>query len=146
MNDTIIKFIDKQTVATICCIDERGEAYCFSCFYAFNHNDGLLYFKSSSNAHHSSLLEKKGTLAGTILPDRLRHLVVQGVQFQGSILDPNDPLCSHASMYYLKKFPFAMAIPGQIYILKLSNIKMTDSSKGFGKKILWQREETTIPA
>jgi uncharacterized protein len=144
MNESIIKFIEKQTVATICCVDEQSEPYCFSCFYAINSEKGLLYFKSSSTAHHSFLLEKKAVIAGTILPDRLRPLLVQGIQFQGEIVSSDDPLCNGASMTYLKKFPFALAMPGEVYTLQLTHIKMTDSSKGFGKKILWQREEAVV--
>ena len=144
MNESIIKFIEKQTVATICCVDEQGDPYCFSCFYAFNNEKGLIYFKSSSNAHHSFLLEKKAVIAGTILPDRLRPLVVQGIQFQGDILSFDDPLCSGATKTYLKKFPFALAMPGEVYAIQLTHIKMTDSSKGFGKKILWEKEEALV--
>jgi uncharacterized protein len=144
MNESIAKFIEKQTVATICCIDEDHRPYCFSCFYAFNSEKGLLYFKSSSTAHHSFLLNKKAVIAGTILPDRLKPLLVQGIQFQGKVLSSKDSLCSGASKTYLRKFPFALAMPGEVYVLELSHIKMTDSSKGFGKKTLWEREEALV--
>jgi uncharacterized protein len=146
MNESIKAFIEKQTVATICCIDEQGAPYCFSCFYAFNSEKGVLYYKSSSNAQHSLLLKNTGTVAGTILPDRLRPLLVQGIQFEGNIIPPVDELCKGASKIYLMKFPFAIAIPGEVYTIKVANIKMTDSSKGFGKKILWSRENDEVSA
>jgi uncharacterized protein len=144
MNESIVKFMEKQTVATICCIDEQGDPYCFSCFYAFNSESGLLYYKSSSNAQHSLLLKRKGIIAGTILPDRLRPLLVQGIQFEGIILPSEAELCNGASKRYLMKFPFALAMPGDVYAIQLAHIKMTDSTKGFGKKILWNRKTDEV--
>ena len=42
---------------------------------------------------------------------------------------------------YHKKFPFALAMSGDIYAVQLEKIKLTDNGKGFGKKINWQRAE-----
>ena len=53
INDNINRFLQKQTCATICCINDDGNPYCFSCYYVFNESDGLLYFKSKPTAHHS---------------------------------------------------------------------------------------------
>ncbi|MBK7558873.1 MAG: hypothetical protein IPI54_11635 [Chitinophagaceae bacterium] len=41
---------------------------------------------------------------------------------------------------YLAKHPLALAIPGDIWALQLNSVKMTDSTLGFGKKLLWERE------
>jgi len=139
MNEIIIQFIQKQTCATICCIDEQGKPYCFSCFYTFNPEEGLLYFKSSVDSHHSVLMKKNPLIAGTILPDKLNALFVKGVQFEGFVLDEHQPLAIQASAYYHKKHLIALAIPGEIWTVQINSIKMTDSTKGFGKKITWSR-------
>jgi uncharacterized protein YhbP (UPF0306 family) len=34
-----------------------------------------------------------------------------------------------------------LAIPGETRTIQISHIKMTDSTKGFGKKITWNRDE-----
>lgn len=141
MNESIIRFIQRQTCATICCIDELGNPYCFSCFYAFNPESGLLYFKSSATSHHATLMKKNPVIAGTIQPDKLNTILVKGVQFEGIVLDPNHSLAGQASRYYHKIHPLALAISGEIWSIQINSIKMTDSTKGFGKKISWNRGE-----
>jgi uncharacterized protein len=48
MNENIIRFFQKQTCASISCVDDQYKPWCFSCFYAFNTELGLLYYKSSA--------------------------------------------------------------------------------------------------
>jgi hypothetical protein len=35
----------------------------------------------------------------------------------------------------------ALAMPGHIWTIQLTEIKMTDNTLGFGKKIAWSRSE-----
>lgn len=88
MNETIIHFLQKQTSATVSCVDEKCRPYCFSCFYAFNFEEGLLYYKSSADSHHAQLMSTNPFVAGTVLPDKLNKLIVKGVQFQGMVQSP----------------------------------------------------------
>ena len=140
MNETIIQFIKKQTSASVCSINEQGNPYCFSCLYVFNSQNGLLYFKSSSAARHSMNLSKKSAVAGTILPDNLNVLLIKGIQFEGIVLQENDLQIKQAAVQYYKKNPAALAMPGEIWVIQIDSIKMTDSTFGFGKKITWKRE------
>jgi uncharacterized protein len=144
MDEKIISFIKKQTCAGICCVDETGSPYSFSCFYAFNSERELIYFKSSSAAKHSSIIAGNPCVAGTIQPDKLSVLVVKGIQFEGKILPEDHTFCKNASAEYHKKFPMALAIPGELWVIELSHIKMTDSTLGFGKKISWKRNELVM--
>ncbi len=141
MHKTIIQFIQEQVSASICCIDETGKPYCFSCFYAFNSTSGLLYFKSSAHSHHAGLMKKNQFVAGTILPDKLSKILVKGIQFEAIVLDTQQPLVKQTLGIYLTKHPLALAIPGDIWALQINRIKMTDSTLGFGKKIIWNRDE-----
>lgn len=138
-NDIITRFLQQQTCATICCIEECGAPYCFSCYYAFNSGDGLLYFKSSDDAYHTTLLTRIPHIAGTVLPDKLNKLLPKGIQFQGEVLDPDHPLAKNATTIYHKKNPVALAIKGKVYTILLNAVKMTGSGVGFGKKIIWKR-------
>lgn len=139
MNKDIIDFLQKQTCATICCVDGEGHPYCFSCFYAFHQEAGLMYFKSSASSHHSALMKTDPFIAGTVLPDKLNKLIVKGIQFRGIILDDQHPLVKSALGNYLKQHPLALAIPGEVWTIRIDHIKMTDSTLGFGKKITWSR-------
>jgi uncharacterized protein YhbP (UPF0306 family) len=140
MNKTIFQFIKEQTCAGICCVDEAGKPYCFTCFYACNAEKGLLYFKSSKESHHGVLLMKNPSVAGTILPDKLSTFLVKGLQFEGILLDGEHPMAKNASVFYHKAKPMALAVPGEVWTVQIDSIKMTDSTLGFGKKIIWQRE------
>ena len=141
MNETIIQFLKEQTSASICCVDETGKPYCFSCFYAFNSTAGLLYFKSSANSHHAGLMQENPFVAGTVLPDKLNKILIKGIQFEAVVLDTQQPLVKRSLGIYLSKHPLALAMPGDIWALQINYIKMTDSTLGFGKKIIWKRDE-----
>lgn len=139
MKDRIDKYIGKQTCATICCVDEQGNPYCFNCFYSYDSGKALLFYKSSSDTQHQLWLSKNPSVAGTILPDRLNLLQVKGVQFTGIVLSGNHPMVANASSHYHKKHPVALAIKGEIWAIQIYSIKFTDNSLGFGKKLTWHR-------
>ena len=44
-----------------------------------------------------------------------------------------------AYILYHRKHPIALAIKGEVFTIRLDSIKMTDSTKVFGKKIFWNR-------
>jgi uncharacterized protein len=137
----INEYIKQQSCASVCCIDSNELPYCFSCFYAYNIDEGLLYYKSSQGAHHSKNISNNPLVAGTILPDKLNKLQVRGVQFEGIVLPLGHPSARNDAAYYYKKNPMAVAMPGEIWTIQISSIKFTDSRLGFGKKLTWSREE-----
>ena len=136
MDQTIVDFLQKQTCATICCTNEAGRPYCFSCYYACNPEQSLLYFKSSVDSYHCGLMARNRILSGTILPDKLNKMITRGVQWNGELTDNTDPLAENAFVNYHKKFPMALVIKGQVFTIRLNDIKMTDSNLGKMKKIL----------
>lgn len=140
MKDSVIEFIKKQKCASICGVDESGMPYCFSCFYAYNSESNLLYFKSSANTYHMKLMLQNTAVAGTILPDKLQLLAVKGIQFSGELLSKEHPLAKDASHYYHAKHPLALTVPGEVWSVQLNFVKMTDSTHSFGEKLIWMRE------
>lgn len=144
IHPNISLFLEKQTCASICCIDEQGNPYCFSCFYVFNNGDGILYFKSALSAHHSPILLKNPVVAGTVLPDKLNTLQVKGIQFEGELLPADHLLAKKAAAGYYKKNPAAVVIPGEIWTIRINHIKFTDNTLGFGTKITWYRGEKEL--
>ncbi|MBK8787091.1 MAG: pyridoxamine 5'-phosphate oxidase family protein [Chitinophagaceae bacterium] len=142
MNKTIFQFLKEQSCAGICCVDETGKPYCFSCFYAFHAESGLLYFKSSKESHHATLLMQHPFVAGTVLPDKLNALVVKGIQFEGVLLDKEHPLAKNALRNYHKSKSNGPGLARRgLDSIRIDSVKMTDSTLGFGKKISWQREQ-----
>lgn len=140
LNESIERFMQAQKVATICCNDEQGHPYCFNCFYAFDKQSCLLIFKTSATSKHYEWISKNPGIAGTILPNKLNVFAMQGIQFSGVLL-PVLEMPQTATRVYYKKFPFALPMSGEICVILLDAIKMTNNAKGFGHKTLWQRTE-----
>ena len=89
-------------------------------------------------------MKKNLFVAGTILPDKPSKILIKGIQFEAIVLDTQQPLVTQNLGIYLKKHPLALAIPGAIWALQINHIKMTDSTLGFGKKIIWNRDECAL--
>lgn len=140
MDKRISQFIRQQTCLSCCTIGEQGQPWCFSAFYAFDEDAGLLFVKSASTSRHGEYLMKNPSVAGTILPDKLRMLHIKGIQFDGILLASDHPDTRRAYAAYHKRFPFSIAMPGEVWTLRLDFVKYTDNSLGFGKKLHWKRE------
>lgn len=143
MNDNILSFLKKQSAASISCVNELNEPYSFSCFFAFNPTEKLLYFKSPVAAYHSKVLLQNPKISGTIMPDKLNKLAIKGIQFTGAMLTEEDPVCRDASKIYHSKFPLALAIPGVVWVIQLNQVRMIDNFPGRFKKYAWERTEKT---
>ena len=48
-------------------------------------------------------------------------------------------LLARAKSGYLKRFPVAALMDTQLWVVKLTFIKMTDNRLGFGKKLVWEK-------
>jgi uncharacterized protein len=140
MKNRIDKFIRQQTCASVCCVDEQNNPHCFSCFYSYDASESCLYYKSSFDRQHSAILLKNPVVAGTILPDKLDLLKINGVQFEGIVLSLNHPLANEASSHYYRRHPVALTMSGEIWTIQINKIKLTDNTLGFGTKINWERE------
>ncbi len=42
---------------------------------------------------------------------------------------------------YLKKFPYAALADLNLWRMEAETMKLTDNTLGFGKKLIWQRQE-----
>ncbi len=139
MNEKIDSFLEANTCASIACLDSQGHPYCFSCYYAIDSKEGLLFFKSSSDSNHVAFLQSKPIVAGTILSDKLNKLQIKGIQLEGIVLSFDNELSQNASLEYYKSHPMAVAMAGEIWTIQINRIKYTDNTLGFGKKIIWER-------
>ncbi len=140
----IANFISQQTVASVCCTGPEGELHCFSCYYAYNENQQLLFFKTSDDSLHMQYLLKNPLLAGTILPDKLNKLKVQGIQFNGRLMAKSHAQANDAEKIYHRRYPIALAMKGTVYTIRLDLIKMTDNTLGFGTKLIWDRSHSPL--
>jgi len=140
----IANFITQQTVASVCCTDQEGALHCFSCYYAYNDNQQMLFFKTSDDSLHMQYLLKNPVLAGTILPDKLNKLKVQGIQFNGQLVATSHPQAIDAGKLYYRRHPIALAMKGTVYTIRIDLLKMTDNTLGVGTRLVWDRQHSPL--
>lgn len=133
----ISEFILGNKCLTLCTSSPSG-LWCASCYYAYDEKNVCLIFKSSEETQHVQEGLKNPAVAGTILPDKLETVSIKGLQFTGSFLAAEDDVSS--SLYY-SRFPFARAMSGKFWMIKLRTMKYTDNTLGFGTKLHWQAEK-----
>lgn len=140
MKNEIIDFIKENKVAVVCCTGAINMPYCFHCFYAFDEENYLLFFKSSAQTFHSKLLLENPCIAGSILPGKIELLALKGIQLTGTVLYDEIPDHINPAAYYHKRFPLALAKPGDVWCIRLELVKMTDNTNIFGRKLTWNRD------
>jgi len=133
----ILELITHSKVATVCC-SRDNTPHCFNCFYAVLEQEGCIVFKSSETTTHMQIISANSRVAGTIIASETSLTKVEGLQFEGAI-DAANALAGPAARAYYLRYPFAVAMPGRIWILQLNTIKYTHTSHGITHKSAWQR-------
>ena len=134
----IFVFLNEQTLLTLATAIDNVP-YCANCFYSFEQTNQWLVYKSDKDTRHSKEGLQNPTVAGTILPPNLKIGEIIGLQFQGRLILPQGEDLITAQKSYYKKYPFALAMPGDIWVIELKVMKFTNNRLGFGKKLHWQR-------
>ena len=134
MDKDIASYLRSEKIATVCCIDENNHPQCFNCFYSTDVEDGVLIFKSSPQSLHIRNMLQNPYVSGTILPAQPDMFSNRGLQFNGLLATT---LSKHKRNYYAKN-PAAISIPGEIYCVKLTSVKMTEKSALRSRKLTWQ--------
>lgn len=137
MDSFIENFIVSQKNMTLC-TSVNNIPECGSCFYTFMPEGAYLIFKSKNTTGHVCRALANNKVAGTILPDISKIGNIRGIQFSGVFLEPQEYLLEKAKKIYYSKFPLALGISGELWLIKLTYIKMTDNTLGFGKKLIWE--------
>ena len=137
-NKKIWPFVSKQTVLNFA-TSAKDIPWCASCFYAFDEENKYLIFKTDNQSRHMQEALKQGFVAGTVLPDKLKTGIVKGIQFQGKMIVEDKKSLKQAKKVYYRKFPYAKVMAGDIAVIKLTLVKLTDNKLGFGKRLIWER-------
>jgi uncharacterized protein len=133
----VIRFFKKHHVLTIA-TSVGNEPWCANCFYVYLEDENALVFTTDITTRHGSEFLKNSLVAGSVVLETLVIGKIRGVQFQGVVSEPEGTLLPKAKWAYLKRFPPAALMATNLWMVKLTLIKMTDNRLGFGKKILWQ--------
>ncbi len=137
----ITEFIRQHHVLTLAtCTNDKS--WCANCFYAYLENENILVFTSDENTKHIQNVMINPEVSGSIVLETKIIGKIQGIQFTGKLLMPEDNFFRVAKTAYLKKFPFAALMNTTLWILKINYIKMTDNRLGFGKKLIWKENDS----
>ncbi|MBI4947253.1 MAG: hypothetical protein HY840_12740 [Bacteroidetes bacterium] len=138
IDERILEFLSAHTNLTLA-VSDNDHPYCANCFYAYAKKKNLLIFKSSPETNHIVIALRNDKVAGIIIPDKLDKTRIQGIQFTGKISKAKGDDLATAKNSYYKKYPFAIAFSGELWVIELNFIKFTDNKLGFGKKLEWKK-------
>lgn len=135
--EEISEFIKENKVATVCYVEDASPN-CFNCLYACMPDGGGVIFKSSRSSLHSSAMQHDDPVAGTIYQSSKSGLDNVGVQFRGRVAT-GEALMDIAEKAYYKRYPLALLIPGELFVVMFDNLKFTRTTKGIRQKCNWER-------
>ncbi|BEL92542.1 YhbP family protein [Serratia marcescens] len=134
----IADFIGKQHVLTLCAGDGL-DMWCANCFYVFDAAAMALWLMTEPHTRHGGLMLNNGQVVGTIAPKPKSIALIRGVQYRAEAVLLSGEEADAARARYCKRFPIARAMKASVWRLDLHEVKMTDNTLGFGKKLHWAR-------
>ena len=142
IDSRVIKFFRKHHVLTIA-TTVNNEPWCANCFYVYLEKENSLVFTTGSDTRHGQEFLVNQLVAGTVVLETMVLGKIRGIQFQGTVSEPEGDLLKRAKTGYLLRFPVAALMDTRLWVVKLTHIKMTDNRLGFGKKIIWTQDSWT---
>lgn len=136
MDERIVKFIKKHHVLTVAtCVDNKP--WTANCFYVYMEEENCFVFTTDDDTRHGKEFEANPHVAGSVVLETNVIGKIRGLQFEGIASKPDDKLHKKARKAYLKRFPVAMLMETNLWIIRLTHAKLTDNRLGFGKKLRW---------
>ncbi len=133
MTSKIETFIGEHHLLSLATLGEV--LWCCSLFYAYD-SDAIAFIIATDPATiHGLNVVKNPIVAGTVVLETKTVGKIQGIQFRGEMTS-----CRDGREIYFKAFPYALVMNPTLWRIRLDEIKMTDNTLGFGKKLIWKRE------
>jgi len=135
----ITEFINEHHVATFTVSDGK-DIWSWHALYVYLVEENLFVIASESKTKHIQMLLNGGNsvLAGAIALETETIGLIRGVQFKAEIKICNGTILNKYRLRYLKRFPYAVLVGGDLWTIKMTEIKFTDNRLGFGKKLIWK--------
>lgn len=135
--EKITHFIEEHHVMSLASSSE-GEISVCSLFYAYDASSHSFIVASSEETTHIKQINQNPRIAGNILLETKSVGKIQGLQFRGSFVALEQ---SSLKKLYYKTFPYALALSPKLWQIKVDYFKMTDNRLGFGKKLIWHKND-----
>jgi uncharacterized protein YhbP (UPF0306 family) len=136
----IVRFLKKHHVLTLATAVDNMP-YCANLFYAWLEPEQAFVFTSSPDTKHAADALINSDVAGSVVLETRIVGNVQGVQFRGRMYRPAGEALQRAKKRYLRRFPYAAAMELELWLLEVTWLKLSDNTLGFGKKLIWERNE-----
>ena len=113
------------------------------CFYIYDEAENTLMFASDMQTKHIKDALLQPFVSGSISKETLLINRIRGIQFKGILKHTESKKLRNQ---YIKRFPLALFINFDLWIIDLFYIKMTDNRLSFANKIIWEKNTTIDPA
>ncbi|MFY9143654.1 hypothetical protein [Sulfuricurvum sp.] len=137
MRDTLTAvetFLGKHHLLSLATSGER--LWCASMFFAYDTKEIAFIVASDPDTEHMRNVHHDTSVAGTVGLETSLVGKIQGIQFAGTMVPAEDSISKEL---YMSRFPYARVMNPTLWKIQLSEIKMTDNTLGFGKKLSWKR-------
>ncbi|MBL5923342.1 YhbP family protein [Lelliottia amnigena] len=136
----INRWLAKQHVVTWC-VHHEGELWCANAFYYYDPERVAFYVLSEDKTRHAQMTGARAHVAGTINGQPKNVALIRGVQFKGEIRRLEGEESDSMRRQYTRRFPVALALSAPVWEIRPDELKFTDNTLGFGKKLHWLRAE-----
>ncbi|MFI3263115.1 MAG: pyridoxamine 5'-phosphate oxidase family protein [Rikenellaceae bacterium] len=137
LDSKFIDFISKHHVMTLATISKDNIPSCCALFYVYIKEANVFVFTSSEGTKHVENMVDNPTVAANIVLETKIVGQIEGLQIEGEVFKSAESGIANAKKEYLKKYPFAVFMDVDLWVLKPAKLKLTDNKLGFGKKLLW---------
>ncbi|MGY5955283.1 YhbP family protein [Kosakonia sp. BK9b] len=138
----INRWLAKQHVVTWC-VANRGELWCANAFYIYDPQRVAFYVLSEDQTRHAQMTGLHAPVAGTVNGQPKTVALIRGVQFSGEIRRLEGEESAAPRAQYNRRFPVARMLSAPMWEIQLNEVKFTDNTLGFGKKLHWLRASGT---
>ncbi len=133
-----INYLKKHHVLTLCA-GNSDNMWAANCFYVFDEQQVAFWLMTEESTRHGQLMLQNTRVVGTVTTPPKSVMLIKGIQYAGEIFRPTEEREKLALACYQKQFPIAKAMKAPVWEIRLDELKMTNNTLGFAKKIYWQR-------
>lgn len=134
----ISRWLSKQHVVTYCVA--RGDIpWCANAFYVYDPQQVAFYILTDPDSRHGKISGTCSAVAGTVSGQNKTVALIRGIQFSGELRLLAGEEAHQQRAHYCRRFPVALAMPTPVWEIRLDELKFTDNTLGFGKKLHWVR-------
>ena len=139
-DERIVKFIKRHHVMSLATRSDEG-LWCAALFYAYSADLQAFIFTSDPATRHAAEMKECARVAASIVLETRVVGRVQGLQIEGEATLAEGEEFAVAKGAYLKKFPYAAVAELHLWLLRPVQMKLTDNTLGFGRKLIWMADE-----